>query len=126
MNDNVRLVFTCKKLRSWFSLKDSTTKLLKANVIYLFNCGVDPSISYIGKTNRQLAKRIKEHRTRISAIYDHRLSCQCHCDSDNFKILDTANDEFSLRIKEEIYIKRQNPTLNKQLNNSGSYYYSKL
>ena len=126
VHDKVKLIFTCKKLRSCFSLKDNTPKILKANVVYLFTCGVDPSIQYIGKTSRHLAKRIKEHRNRISAIYDHRLNCQCRCDPDDFSILDTASNEFSLRIKEAIYIRQQNPSLNKQLSNSGSYYYSKL
>ena len=126
LQDKVKIVFTVKKLRSCFSLKDSTPKILKANVVYLFTCGVDPSIQYIGKTSRHLAKRIKEHRSRISAIHDHRLNCQCSCDPDNFSILDTAQNEFALRIKEAIYIRQNNPVLNKQLSNSGSYYFSKL
>ena len=68
---------------------------------------MDPGISDAKKHSRQLAKRIMEYRTQISAIYEHRLSCQYRCDSDNFKILDTATDEFSLRIKKEIYLNKK-------------------
>lgn len=40
----------------------------------------------------------------MSAIYDHRMECQCRCDSESFEVIDLTNDEFALRIKEAIYI----------------------
>ena len=122
----VSCVFYTPKLSNFFSLKDFTPLPLRAGVIYEFNCEVDPRFSYIGKTKRHLGIRIKEHRQRVSAIYDHRLGCSCSCNIDNFKILDSYSDDFHLKILEAIYIKRKNPSLNKQLHNDGAFFACKL
>ena len=75
---NVNFRLECNSLSCWknfsyvdlnfFSLKCPTPKLLKANVVYKFDCLCDINISYIGKTKRHLATRIKEHRSEKSAI----------------------------------------------------------
>lgn len=44
----------------------------------------------------------------------------------SFEVIDTANDEFTLRIKEVIYIKKFEPNLKKQINNLGSFYLCKF
>ena len=118
--------FFTNKLGSCFSLKDKTPLSLRAGVIYKFTCEVDPHFSYIGKTIRHLGIRINEHKKRLSAIYDHRLGCSCNCDSDNFEILGSDNNDFSLKIMEAIYIKKLNPSLNKQLTGDGAFFAVKL
>ena len=125
-NFTISCVFFTNKLGSCFSLKDVTPLPLRAGVVYKFVCEVDPRFSYIGKTIRHLGIRISEHNKRISAIYDHRLNCSCACSSNNFKILGTDTNDFQLKIMEAIFIKTQNPTLNKQLNNDGSFFACKL
>ena len=122
----IQWVFTCSKIKSQFSNKDKTPLILKSYVVYKFTCEVDPRTTYIGRTARHMNARIKEHRNYNSAISDHRLNCQCKCDSSNFKILTQAKDSFELNIKEAIYIKKLCPNLNKQLNHEGSFFSCKL
>ena len=118
---NMKWVFTTPKIRQMFSLKDKTNLALRSNVVYMFTCSVDPCVSYTGKTKRHLAQRVKEHNNKNSAISQHRINCDCTCNLEDFKILDTARDDFSLRIKEAIHIFRVKPTLNKQLGNDGAF-----
>lgn len=114
------------KLGQKFCLKDKTPTLIQAGVVYKFTCEVDPQNSYIGKTIRHLGIRINEHRTKTSAILDHRLDCSCSCDPDNFEVIDSSFDDFTLRILEAIHIKRSNPNINRQLVNDGSFFSCKL
>ena len=117
---NIRWVFTTPKIRQMFSLKDKTNLALRSNVVYKFTCSVDPCFSYVGKTKRHLAQRVKEHNNKNSAISQHRINCDCTCNLEDFKILDTA------RIKEAIHIFRVKPTLNKQLGNDGAFFKCRL
>ena len=58
------------------SCKDKTPDEYKSSVVYEFSCPVCRS-SYIGKTDRCLYTRIKEHSTREnSEIYAHVNSCE--------------------------------------------------
>ena len=74
-------------------MKCPTPKLLKANVVYKFDCLCDINISYIGKTKRHLATRIKEHRSEKSAIGQHFR----HVNENQFKILSTGNSDFLIK-----------------------------
>ena len=91
--------------------KCPTPKLLKANVVYKFDCLCDINISYIGKTKRHLATRIKEHRSEKSAIGQHLQTCHT-CDhnfnENQFKILSTGNSDFDCKIREALLIKSEN------------------
>ena len=51
--------FNITKIKNFFSLKcpRPTPKLLKANVVYKFDCLCDINIFYIGKTKRHLANK---------------------------------------------------------------------
>ena len=104
-------------------MKCPTPKLLKANVVYKFDCLCDINISYIGKTKRHLATRIKEHRSEKSAIGQHLQTCHT-CDhnfnENQFKILSTGNSDFDCKIREALLIKSEKPTLNQQLFQNGS------
>ena len=125
-DSKVRWVFTCTKLKSYFSNKDRTPLMLKSGVVYCFTCEVDPRFTYIGKTLRHLNIRVKEHKSKISAIFDHRLNCSCRCNPENFKILASDSDGFALNIKEAFYIKKLSPKLNKQVKFDGSFYNCRL
>ena len=110
------------KIKQFFSTKDKVPLPIKSGVVYKFTCEVDPRQSYIGKTYRHLGQRIKEHSTKVSAVFDHRLECGCSCKAKNFVVLDSSNDHFGLNIKEAIYIKKFQPTLNKNLKDFGSFF----
>ena len=113
------------KVRNYFSLKDRTPLNLKAKVVYKFNGSCDKSVSYIGKTKRHLAVRIREHRTNPSAIREHFQDCQTCRDSNSssFSVLSSGRSDFEIRIKEALYIQKFKPTLNKQLANCGSEFF---
>ena len=74
----------CKFVINWrttnyncfLSCKDKTPDEYKSSVVYEFSCPGCRS-SYIGKTDRCLYTRIKEHSTREnSEIYAHVNSCE--------------------------------------------------
>ena len=47
--------------------------------------------------------------------YTSKIDCKRACTDDCFSILDRASTKFQLRIKEGLYIKWEQPVLNKQL-----------
>ena len=124
-NLNCRLVHTTFKVSNYFSLKDKCIHGLRSNVIYKFTCTVNNSC-YIGKTKRHLFTRIFEHCNTPSAIFNHRLSCNCTCNLTNFRVLDQARHSFDLSILESLHIKYCNPNLNTSIVNSGRSYFLKL
>ena len=117
-NVNLQCSFNTTKIKNFFLLKCPTPKLLKANVVYKFDCLCDINISYTGKTKRHLATRIKEHRSEKSAIGQHLETCHT-CDhnfnENQFKILSTGNSDFDCKIREALLIKSEKPTLNQQI-----------
>ena len=122
-NIDVNIVFSSFKVGNYFSLDDKRDQVLKASLIYKFQCLDDPSVTYIGKTKRYLQKRITEHEKNGSAIYNHMGTCgQCkrHGISKCFKVLIKGNTDFDLTILEALQIRDKNPSLNKQLTNDGS------
>ena len=61
----------CKtfKVQNYFSLKDEIPLDLQANFVYLIEGSCDKNQSYIGKTKRNLATRVREHFSGYSAIF---------------------------------------------------------
>ena len=49
-------------------MKDETQLALQANVVYLFEGSCDKNQTYIGKTKRHLATRVRENFSEYSAI----------------------------------------------------------
>ena len=119
-NIDVRIVFTSFKVKQYFSLKCGTPLPLLANVVYKFQCLRDANQTYIGKTMRHLATRVKEHNssTSPSAIRNHLdtcLTCKNKFSCNSFKIIDTGRNDMEITIKEALHIKYSQPNLNKQL-----------
>ena len=113
----IRLSFSPFKIGSLFSLKDKISPEHKSFVVYSFSCS-GCNARYIGETTRQLMVRIDEHLNvgTGSVIFDHlKNNAQCKGDKSCFKIIDQANSEFSLKIKEAIHIEWEKPNLNKQI-----------
>ena len=123
MGVNINCVFRSHKVGSHFSLKDKTHPLLKASLIYSFQCLDDPSCTYIGQTKRYLQQRIDQHIKEPSAISHH--SSVCHiCKqgpiAPNFSVLKQVQGPLDLSICEALFIKSCNPSLNKQIKHSGT------
>ena len=119
----------------FFSCKDKTPDEYKSSVVYEFSCPGCRS-SYIGKTDRCLYTRIKEHSTREnSEIYAHVNSCEHfqHIKSllelsphlsnpictnttqlifNNCKVIDKSDHWSLLLFKESLAIRRRKPILN--------------
>ena len=116
---SVKISFSGVKLASFFSTKDKIPENLRSNVVYKFVCA-GCNASYVGETQRHLTTRIKEHleTDKCSHIYRHVISspvCKELTDSSSFSILDNANSEFTLKLKEGLHIAWERPSLNKQV-----------
>ena len=131
INVKTQIVFTSTKVSSYFSLKDRTNVFLKNCLAYEFKCLSDSNITYIGKTKRFFGKRLGEHGLKgNTAVSKHMKNCQAcaqNCEKIKcFKILCNANSDFDCKILEALLIKKKQPSLNKQLNFSGSEFTLKL
>ena len=100
--------------------KDKDTLLKKSGVIYRYMCGrVDYDDEYIGVSARNFEERYKEHLKAPSPIYDH-LNISGHdVTIDNFTILGREDQNLPRTIKEVLYIRANNPSLNR---NTGKYH----
>ena len=113
----IRLVFNTCKLKSYFSNKDRLPKAFTSSVIYEFNFAGCNS-SYVGRTHCHFDSRREQHlkTDRNSSIYKH-INSNENCKKSNknsFKILDRGNTDYTLAIKEGMYIKWNEPNLNSQ------------
>ena len=128
---DVRIVTrtTTTKLNMFTNMKDKTPKENKSNVVYEFTCQ-KCSNSYIGKTERTLLERAKEHayKDNDSAINKHLQSCYEPDDLtnktnkelvdlvvNNTKVIDSARNWNLLLYKEALHIKRRKCVLNNGL-----------
>ena len=106
-----------------FPFKDKTrNKESQSLVVYKVNCATC-NAEYIGKTERILIHRIKEHtKSDKSACYQHTIDNPGHkMDYENVQVVDRASNDFKLRMKELLHILTGKPELNKQLNAQSKY-----
>jgi hypothetical protein len=100
-----------------FPFKDNIKeKHAQSLVVYRLTCETCKQ-TYIGKTERILAHRIKEHLNpkKDSAIQTHLQENPTHVfDPENIEILDKATSNFKIRLKEELHIITHKPELNSQ------------
>ena len=102
--------------------KDKVAPQDKTGVVYRIQCGDCPA-SYVGETERNLGKRVKEHSYRgtSSAFEEH---CTSHKHSINtvgkvnipdsqVAVLHQEPDWFRRGVAEAIHIMREDPTLNR-------------
>ena len=110
------------RVRNNFFLKDETPLALQAIVVYLFEGSCDKNHAYIGKTNRLLATRAREHFSGNSTIIKHTSSCNAcnHSTIDNFHILSHGSNDFDNEVRETLSIKEHKPPLNKYLHQHGA------
>ena len=113
-----RIIFTTKRIGSYFGLKGTIGIEISSNVVYKFVCA-SCNACYIGETTKRYVDRAGEHlhTDKASAIYQHlRSSSAClSANSENsFSILDKAPTQYQLKIKEALHIEKLKPVLNKQ------------
>jgi hypothetical protein len=118
----LRLAYkTPKQIRELFKFKDQISSQLKSYVVYKINCR-SCNACYIGKTIRHLRTRIEEHKNgigsreeEVSSVYKHMLENNHEIDFENVEVLDSATNDYRLRLKEALYIKKYKPALNIQV-----------
>ena len=97
-----------------FGFKDKPPDSSKSNVVYSIKCETCGK-EYIGKTCRQLQVREEEHKNNPeSNVYKHIKETKHVMDWDNINILDTADTNKKLLLKEMLYINKLKPELNVQ------------
>ena len=98
--------------------KDHITN--KSGIIYRFKCDrLECGEEYIGETARTFGERLKEHLKAPSPIYDHSNITGHNANINNFTIVGREEQNLSRLIKESMFIRVNNPSLNK---NIGKYH----
>ena len=124
----IKVIFKCNnRFQNFLSFKDKVPNNLRSHLLYRYTCNSCKAI-YIGKTRRHYMVRVFEHlgislRTHNkltynannksnSAILNH-INCQkCVGDIQNFKIIGSAHNDFHLKIKESLLIRKNKPKIN--------------
>ena len=96
--------------------KDQDTKDMKSRIIYSFQCNhIACNEEYIGETARTIGERSKEHLKQLSPIYAH-IQQTGHTIADtSFNIIGREDWGQARTIKESIFIRVNNPTLNQNI-----------
>ena len=98
------------------SPKDKDTIWKKSGVIYRYKCNrVDCEEEYIDESARNFAERFKEHLKTPSPIHDHSVISGHNVTIDNFEIVGIEGQNLLRTIKEALYIRVNNPSLNKYI-----------
>ena len=100
--------------------KDKDPMLKKSGVIYRYKCDrVECDEEYIWESSRTFGERFKEHQKATSPIFDHYNTTGYKISLDNFSIVGREDQNFMRTIKEALYIRVNNPSLNR---NIGKYH----
>ena len=98
------------------SPKDKDNIKNKSNVIYWFRCDkIDYKEEYIGKSARTFEERYKEHLKAPSPIHEHQNNTSHITSVENFRIIGGKDHNMVRAVKETIYIRVNNPTLNRNI-----------
>ena len=114
------------RLRSLFSFKDRIPAYLRSGIIYKYTCNSCNAV-YIGETFRHQQTRFCEHMgisgltgkdlkcKKESPIRDHLQNCNGVITHDSFEIIGRESDLIARRVKESLFIFRDEPGLNGQV-----------
>ena len=98
------------------SPKDKDTMVNQSGVTYQYQCGdLGCKDEYTGETSRTFGERYKEHLKASSAIHHHSSQTGHPTNHNNFQIIGREGHNLARNIKESIYIRVKNPTLNKNI-----------
>ena len=110
-----------RTIKNLFGLspRTKTTMVNQSGAIYWYQCGdLGCDEEYIGETSRIFGERYKEHLKAPSAIHHHSNQTGHPTNHNNFPIIGREGHNLARNIKESIYIRVNNPTLN---NNIGKF-----
>ena len=98
------------------SPKDKDPMANKSGAIYWFQCSVlTCDDEYIGKTSRTFGERFKEHLKDLSPIHHHGSNTGHPTTQHSFQIIGREGHGLARNIKESIFIRVNNPSLNKKI-----------
>ena len=101
------------------SPKEKDPMVNQSGAIYWYQCGdLGCDDEYIGETSRTFGERYKEHLKAPSAIHHHSFQTGHTTNQNNFQIIGREGHNLARNIKESIYIRVNNPSLN---NNIGKF-----
>ena len=122
----IRFVYRAStRLRSLFSFKDKIPTYLRSGIIYKYTCNSCNAV-YIGESFRHQHTRFCEHmgisgltgkeskNKKESTIRDHLQHCDGVISHDCFEIIGREADLIARRVKESLFIHRDEPGLNVQ------------
>ena len=96
--------------------KDKDPILKRTGIIYRFKCNrVECEGEYIGESARNFGERFKEHQKAPSPIHDHINISGHRVSIEDFSILAREDQNLLRAIKEAIYIRANNPSLNRNV-----------
>ena len=99
--------------------KDKDPIMKKSGVIYRYQCNkVDCDEEYIGEFSRVFGERFKEHQKAPSPIFDHTNTTGHNINIENFSIVGREDQKFKRAIKETLFIRVNNPSLNRNVGKS--------
>ena len=88
----------------------------QSNVIYSYQCKeLHCDDDYIGETSKTLGVRYKEHLKETSPIQAHSTQTGHSTSADHFNILGGEDQGLTRLVKESIYLRVNNPTLNRNI-----------
>ena len=100
--------------------KDKDPLMKKSGVIYRYKCDrVECDEEYIGESSRTFGERFKEHQKAPSPIFDHYNTTGHKISIENFDIVGREDQNLPRTIKEALYIRAIDPSLNR---NIGKYH----
>ena len=103
----------------WTPHKDKDPMVNQSGAIYWYQCGdLTCDEEYIGETSRTFGERYKEYLKAPSDIHHHSSQTGHPTNHNNFQIIGREGHNLTRNIKESIYIRVNNPTLN---NNIGKF-----
>ena len=96
--------------------KDEDPMPKKSGVIYRYKCDrVECDEEYIGECPRTFGERFREHQKAPSPIFDHCNTTGHKISLDNFSIVGREDQNQMRTIKEALYIRVNNPSLNRNI-----------
>ena len=88
----------------------------RSGAIYLYQYGeLACDEEYLGETSSTLEERLKEHLKELSPIHVYNSQMGHNTTSDTFSIIGREDHDLARTIKESIYIRFNNPTLNRSI-----------
>ena len=103
-------------IKTLMAPKDKDPILKKSRVIYRYKCDrVECDEEYIGESANTFAGRFKEHQKAPSPVYDHFNTSGHTVTIDNFSIVGREDQNLMRTIKEALYIKANNLSLNRNI-----------